>query len=135
MLKITIVLVVYSSFLSHGYAHLIFSTATSTPLLKDLYEYITPQYATDWKVIGTLLGLPMEEQKITERDYNKVVSCCNAMLEKWLEVDPSASWNKLLNVIQSPAVSNNQVVEKGNPCNYINILQVVTSSFCLSCRS
>ena len=26
--------------------------ANTTPLLKDLYEYIIPQYATDWKEIG-----------------------------------------------------------------------------------
>ncbi|XP_065918942.1 protein NLRC5-like [Dysidea avara] len=34
------------------------------------------------------------------------------MLKKWLEVDPSASWNKLLSVIQSPAVSSDQAAEK-----------------------
>jgi len=87
----------------------------STPLLKDLYENITPQYATDWKVIGSLLGLPREELKIIEHDnYHKAVPCCNAMLEEWLEVDHLASWNKLLSVIQSPAVSNDQVAKKGD---------------------
>ena len=32
--------------------------------------------------------------------------CCN-VLEKWLEMDPTASWGKLFTVIESPAVSSN----------------------------
>ena len=41
----------------------------TTPLLKDLYQHITPQYAADWKVIGTLLGLPSGELKTIEAEY------------------------------------------------------------------
>ena len=76
------------------------------PLLKDLYQHITPQYAVDWKVIGTLLGLPSGELTAIEAGYPiNVKWCCNQMLEKWLEVDTTASWGKLFNVIESPAVS------------------------------
>ena len=90
-------------------------TVTSIPLLKDLYQHITPQYAADWKVIGTLLGLHSGELKSIEAGYpTNVKWCCNQMLEKWLEVDPSASWNKLLSVIQSPAVYSDQATEKGD---------------------
>ena len=85
---------------------LLFITATSIPLLKDLYEHITPQYAADWKVIGTLLGLPSGELQSIEAGYpTNVKWCCNQMLEKWLEMDTSASWEKLFKVIESPAVS------------------------------
>ena len=78
----------------------------STPKLKDLYERITPYYASDWRVIGTLLGLPSGELKAIEAGYpTNVKWCCNQMLEKWLETDTTASWNKLYSVIQSPAVS------------------------------
>ena len=76
------------------------------PLLKDLYQHITPQYATDWKVIGTLLGLPSGELKAIEAGWPANVKwCCNQMLEKWLEMDTTASWGKLFTVIESPAVS------------------------------
>ena len=34
--------------------------------------------------------------------------CCNKMLETWLEVDTSASWNKINNAIASPVVSGYQ---------------------------
>ena len=78
----------------------------TTPLLKDLYQHITPQYATEWKVIGTLLDLPSGELKAIEAGYpTNVKWCCNQMLEKWLEVDTTASWKKLLIVIESSAVS------------------------------
>ena len=86
-----------------------------TPKLKDLYKHVTPQYAADWKVIGTLLGLPSGELKSIEAGYPiNVKWCCNQMLEKWLEEDPSASWNKLLSVIQSPAVCSDQAKGKYN---------------------
>ena len=82
-------------------------TVNTTPLLKDLYQHITPQYAADWKVIGTLLGLPSRELKAIEAGYPTDVKwrCCNQMLEKWLEIDPTASWGKLLTVIELPAIS------------------------------
>jgi len=65
-------------------------------------------------VIGTLLGLPREELKIIELENHKAVPCCNAMLEKWLDVDIAASWNKLLSVLHSPAVSSGPNPKTGN---------------------
>ena len=86
----------------------------STPLLKDLYQHITPQYAVDWIVIGTLLGLHSGTLDIIEHDHmHKATHCCNVMLRKWLEMDTTASWKKLFTVIESPAVSCN-TFEKGD---------------------
>ena len=66
-------------------------------------------------MIGALLGLPREELKIIEHEnYHKAVPCCNAMLDKWLEVDLSASWMKLLEATESPAVSSDQAPDKGD---------------------
>ena len=70
-----------------------------------MYEYITPDYAIYWKLIGTLLGIPSGELNIIEYDYrDKVVSCCNAMLEKWLELDPTATWERVFATIDSEAI-------------------------------
>ena len=100
---------------STNHAELWAMTSTAAPLLKDLYQHITPQYAADWKVIGTLLGLPSGELKAIEAGYpTNVKWCCNQMLEKWLEVDQTASWEKLLTVIESPAVSSGEAVDKGD---------------------
>ena len=83
----------------------VYITVIKVPLLKDLYQYITPQYATHWKVIGTQLGLSTAALDIIEVDnMHKAMQCCNSMLKKWLEVDTTASWGKLFKVIESPAV-------------------------------
>ena len=100
----------------------------ATPSLKDLYEHITPQYAADWKVIGTLLDLPSGELRAIEAGYpTNLTRCCNQMLENWLEMDPLASWEKLLTAIESPAVSSVssmsdiQAVNKGDLVLYTGI--------------
>ena len=83
-----------------------FVTGATTPKLKDLNHHITPQYAADWKVIGTLLGLPSGELKAIVAGWpTKSKRCCNQMLGLWLEIDSAASWQKLFTVIESPAVS------------------------------
>ncbi|XP_065888660.1 uncharacterized protein [Dysidea avara] len=96
--------------------------ATSTPLLKDLQNHITHCYAVYWRVIGTQLDLPNETLNIIEHstDMDGVPACCNAMLEKWLEVDPSASWEKLFKVIESLAVSTTNQADQG--ANAVTIL-------------
>ena len=66
-------------------------------------------------MIGTLLGLPSGTLDIIEQDnVYRSVPCCNAMWRKWLKKDPAASWEKLLEVIESPAVSNDQAPDKGD---------------------
>ncbi|XP_065915924.1 protein NLRC3-like [Dysidea avara] len=88
-------------------------TATSTPLLKGLHSLITPRYAAHWRVVGTQLGLPIGTLDIIEQDnVYRSVPCCNDMWSKWLKMDPSASWEKLFKVIESPAVSSDQAPDK-----------------------
>ena len=87
----------------------VFTVVNNIPLLRDLYQHITPQYATQWRVIGTLLDLPSETLNIIEHDHrDKAERCCNAMLEKWLQVDTTASWGKLFTVIELSAISSPQ---------------------------
>ena len=98
-------------------------TATSTPLLKDLQNHISPHYAACWRAIGTQLGLSSGTLDIIKYDNrDKAEPCCDAVLEEWLEMDPSASWEKLLKVIESPTVSNDQAHHKGN-FSYLHVLQ------------
>lgn len=86
----------------------------TTPSVKDLYEHITPHFAAVWKEIGILLGLPTGELTAIGADNCSVKRCCNDMLEKWLSVDPNASWEKLFTVIDSRAVSSGHIVDKGS---------------------
>ena len=77
------------------------------PLPRDLYQHITPRYAEDWKVIGTLLGLPSGRLDAIEADYpHRVKDRCNQMFYNWRLMDENFSWKKLFTVIESPAVSS-----------------------------
>jgi len=67
-------------------------------------------------MIGTQLGLSSGTLTLDIIEYNKrdkAEPCCNAMLKKWLEVEPSATWEKLFKVVESPAVSSDQAPDKG----------------------
>ena len=80
---------------------------STTPLLKDLCEYITPHYAADWEIIGTLLGLPSRELKAMHVEAGFPTSvkwCCNQLFKRWIEMDNGASCINC-SVIESLAVS------------------------------
>ena len=101
------------------------------PLI-NVHLHITPQYATQWRVIGTLLDLPSEVLNI-EHDRMYIVDfCCNAtMLEGWLQLDTTASQAKLLEV---------QCRHKGAGCTFKDQIRLMGDhlSTCLyemvSCR-
>ena len=70
---------------------------------------ITPSHAAKWKVIGTLLGRSNGELNSIEAGYpTNLEWCCNKMFEKWLDTDTEASWTKINEAIDSPAVSSHQ---------------------------
>ena len=83
----------------------IFVTVLTRPDLKDLVEYLTPDYAVHWKEIGLLIGVPIGEIQAIEYGKSTLPKvCCNEMLMKWLELDANASWGKIFNAIDSPGV-------------------------------
>jgi len=68
-------------------------------------------------VIGAQLGLSSGALDIIEHDHMHEVSrCCKAMFEMWLQIDLTASWEKLFTIIESPAVSG--APDKGDYNNY-----------------
>jgi len=85
----------------------LFFLESETPTLKELIENVTPEYASVWKTIGILLDLSPGTINIIECDcHHKAVDCCNAVFTKWLEVDNSAKWRKVKEVLNSPAIGN-----------------------------
>ena len=78
----------------------------------------TSQYATDWKEIGTLLGLRNGELKIIEYEHFKSVrDCWLTMLLKWLDDFPNTSWGQLITAIES--LTNYSPTEKGYYLTYV----------------
>ena len=83
-----------------------FFTANETPELRELQSLIIPYYATCWKEIGIGLNLSYEALQIIEIDFARTTQRCTNMLVKWLQTDVNATWQKLIQVIDSPAVAN-----------------------------
>ena len=77
----------------------------SRPQLAELYSDVVPKYASDWEDIGIKLGLKKHDLDniSTNNAYNpdRTVECCKKMLNKWLETDTSATWDKLRNAIEA----------------------------------
>ena len=89
-----------------GLLQTVFNLILVVPSLKHLYEHITPHFAAHWKAIGIMLDLPVSElNAIAMGNPTNVKWCCNAMLEKWIEIDATASWEKILAAINSSAVT------------------------------
>ena len=67
--------------------------------MRDLNRYIVEQQAAQWERLGLELGLKdyhiANISKDNEHNPNRSVTCCRVMLQKWLDMDPSASWSKL----------------------------------------
>ena len=62
-------------------------------------------YAIYWKQLGVELGVKNYHiANITEnnasRKLRQVEECCSQMLQKWLDIDPSATWDKLDDAIK-----------------------------------
>ena len=73
--------------------------ATVTQSLGELINIVTV-YAAKWKVIGTLLGLPSGKLNSIEAGWpTNAEWCCYNMLEAWLNIDTTASWQKIQAVI------------------------------------
>ena len=76
-----------------------------------MYTYVIPRYATKWRRTGALLGLSTGVLDIIDNDCRgKAESCCNSMLEKWLDTDHTASWRKLFDA----GVELPEMLEKDN---------------------
>ena len=79
-------------------------------------------------MIGTLLGIPNEELNIIEGGYpTNLKWCCNRMLEKWLEIDTTASFEKLSAAIHSPAMSRSGTHEDDGK----SLISCIVDHFCV----
>ena len=104
-----------------------FLVLNSTPLLKDLFRVITPDYAAHWKAIGALLGLPTTclDETETANPTNQQW-CCNEMLKIWLARNASATWKDIFTALDSPSttqgVLSSVAVQQSGPFNGMCIL-------------
>ena len=77
--------------------------------MRDLNRYIVEQQAVQWERLGLELGLKDYHIAIISKDNehnpNRSVTCCRKVLQKWLEIDPSATWGKLDDAVKKIKLS------------------------------
>ena len=73
------------------------------PELSELCTYLMQHHQTArWKLIGSLLGLPLGQLEIIDHDCKgKAEDCSTAMLAQWLSIDTTASWEKFKKIIEN----------------------------------
>ena len=81
-------------------------TGNDRPSLKDLYNHVVPDAAQKWKDLGVQLLRPDQENilNIIEMDNNDSTSRCKCVLEKWLETATDATWDCLIEALESPNI-------------------------------
>ena len=75
--------------------------------MRSLNRDIVEQQAPHWESLGLELGLKDYHIAIISKDNpNRSVTCCREMLQKWLEIDLSATWGKLDDTIKKIRLSS-----------------------------
>ena len=75
--------------------------------MKDLYKHVTPCYAAQWKDIGVHLDIQSGHLNTIKANHpGDVDGCCKDLWEKWLELDPDATWDKLFTAIDDCATTS-----------------------------
>ena len=95
-------------------ATVIILTGSDKPTLKEINDYnIRDQVAIEWHDLGVQL-LPDELQVqlgiIGNNNPGNAKMCCTCMFELWLQVDTTASWNKLIESLRR--INKNQLAER-----------------------
>ena len=68
--------------------------------------------ATKWYDVGIELLEQKDEQEMNTIETNEagyVSECCGKMFKLWLERQPEANWNQLLEALRSPGIQLNNV--------------------------
>jgi len=92
------------------YSSYILVTGCAKPVLVDLSTNAIEQQAFHWKELGLKLGLEEHQianiSKKNETCQSKQMEmCCKEMFEKWLQVDPLATWDKLHDAVKSLTIT------------------------------
>ena len=70
------------------------------PTLRDVYNYVVPKCAHKWRYLGALLHFDQAELDIVFSNFrNDSEECCKSLMSKWLEKNPTATWDQLFSAI------------------------------------
>ena len=81
--------------------HILYSLFSDSgkPEVSEFHRHIVPKYAAKWRDLGVQLKIPEHHlNTIAVNNTNHPFysdQCCKAMLQKWMEITPDATWNIL----------------------------------------
>ena len=86
------------------------SSGSGRPEVSELHRHITRKYAARWRDLGVQLKIPQYHLDTIAADNTNHPSyseqCCKAMLQKWMEITPNATWSVLQMAIDSLSESS-----------------------------
>ena len=105
--------------------------------MRDLNRHTVEQQAAQWERLGLELGL--KDYHIANISANnsshkqrQVEVCCSQMLQKWLEVNSSATWGKLDDAIKNiklPSTISPVSTDKGGTIIMYSTIRVTNTLF------
>ena len=92
---------IFQFFLLHIFTILLWqSIGHKRPTLCDVYKFVVPECAHNWRYLGTLLHFKQAELGIIFSNFrNDAEECCRSLLSRWLEKNPDASWDQLFSAV------------------------------------
>ena len=77
-------------------------TGKEKPKLKDIDNYVVPKWASKWRQLGAQLKIPRHLMDNIEHDHpNDCESCCSKIFAEWLDNNRAASWEDIINGVDS----------------------------------
>ena len=85
---------------------------SSRPSLREIIDYnIRNEVAVQWYDLGVQLLLDTNVLNIIRQDHlANTEACCNELFNRWLQVDRTASWNKLIEALRN--IGKNQLADR-----------------------
>ena len=73
------------------------SLGSGKPEVSELHRHIVPKYAARWRDLGVQLKISEHHLDTIAVDNTNHPSyseqCCKAMLQKWMDITPDATWS------------------------------------------
>ena len=80
---------------------IIIARGSDRPTVIEFNHHVRDEVAINWYELGINLMIPNQQLSIIRKNYSQNVQmCCTKMFESWLQVDPTANWNKLIEALE-----------------------------------
>ena len=92
------------------YFKYLFILGNIQPKESELHRFIVPKFAAKWRDLGVQLEIPKHNLDTIAADHpSQSEKCCKAMLQKWMEITPDPTWDKLqTSIFHLPGLSHNE---------------------------